>query len=80
YDVGHYKELFEEHIDLFLKLNSGEESVTWKGRYRPPLREAEISPRPFCGSIPLWLGVSGTPESAERAGRAGAGLALAVLS
>nr|AAG09956.1 unknown [Bacillus amyloliquefaciens] len=80
YDVGHYKELFEEHIELFLTLNSEEEVITWKGCYRPPLNNAEISPQPFHGSIPLWLGVSGTPESAERAGSAGAGLALAVLS
>ncbi|KXZ15161.1 luciferase [Bacillus nakamurai] len=78
YDENNSKELFAEHIELFLKLNN-KESVTWNGRYRPPLKAVEISPRPVQQKIPVWLGVSGTPESAERAGSLGTGLALAIL-
>ncbi|MBY8914813.1 LLM class flavin-dependent oxidoreductase [Bacillus sp. YC2] len=78
YDVNDYKELFEEHIKLFLKLNT-KELVSWNGRYRPSLKDAEISPRPVQQKIPVWLGVSGTLESAERAGNLGTGLALAIL-
>lgn len=78
YDVNHYDELFEEHIELLLKLNE-QEKVTWNGRFRSGLRDSEISPRPFQKKLPLWVGVGGTPESAARAGRLGAGLALAIL-
>lgn len=78
YDINDYEKLFEEHIDLFLKLNT-KELVTWNGHYRPSLKDAEISPRPVQQKIPVWLGVSGTQESAERAGKLGAGLVLAIL-
>ncbi|AJY75859.1 LLM class flavin-dependent oxidoreductase [Paenibacillus beijingensis] len=78
YDVDHYDELFEENLELFLKLNA-DEKVTWTGRFRSPLRNADISPRPVQKAVPIWVGVGGTLESAARAGRLGTGLALAIL-
>src|SRR5690554_5971413 len=63
YDVNKYDELFEEHLELLLKLNASEK-VTWSGRHRSALHEAHISPRPAQQEIPLWVGVGGTPESA----------------
>lgn len=78
YDVNQYDELFEEHLELFLKLNKSEK-VTWSGRHRPALHHADIAPRPIQDEIPLWVGVGGTPESAIRAGRFGTNLALAIL-
>ncbi|WP_307406769.1 LLM class flavin-dependent oxidoreductase [Neobacillus ginsengisoli] len=78
YDLENYDELFEEHIELFLKLNA-KELVTWNGRYRSSLKDAEIAPRPVQQEIPVWVGVGGTLESAERAGRLGTGLTLVIL-
>ncbi|MET3698488.1 probable LLM family oxidoreductase [Bacillus oleivorans] len=78
YELNDYDALFEENTNLFLKLNQ-EEMVTWKGHFRPSLRNAEIAPRPLQKQIPFWIGVGGTPESAARAGRYGVGLALAIL-
>lgn len=78
YNVNDYDELFEENIELFLKLNN-HEKITWNGGFRPALRHAEIAPRPVQQQLPLWIGVGGTPESAERAGRMGTGMALAIL-
>jgi probable LLM family oxidoreductase len=78
YSFNDYDDLFEENIDLFLKLND-HENISWKGRFRPALRNAEIAPRPIQKQLPLWVGVGGTPESAERAGRLGTGMALAIL-
>lgn len=78
YDLSQYDELFEENIELFLKLNAAEK-VTWNGHFRSGLSDAEIAPRPVQSQIPLWVGVGGTPESAARAGRLGTGLALAIL-
>ncbi|MFC5702605.1 LLM class flavin-dependent oxidoreductase [Cohnella faecalis] len=78
YDVNEYDELFEEHLELLLKLNASEK-VSWSGRHRPALHEADIAPRPVQDEIPLWVGVGGTAESAERAGRFGTNLALAIL-
>ncbi|WP_277680309.1 LLM class flavin-dependent oxidoreductase [Gracilibacillus dipsosauri] len=78
YSTSDYDELFEEHMDLLLQLNKSE-TVTWSGKFRPSLREAEIAPRPLQEELPIWIGVGGTPESAIRAGRFGVGMALAIL-
>ena len=78
FDLSNYDQLFEEHLELFLKLNE-QKVVTWNGRYRSSLKDAEISPRPIQQQIPIWVGVGGTLKSAERAGRLGTGLALVIL-
>jgi len=77
-DMDAYDALFAEKLDLLLKLGHGER-VTWEGRFRPPLREAEISPRPV-DKLPVWLGVGGTAESARRAAARGLPIVLANIS
>lgn len=69
-NLGDYEALFDEKIDLLLRLRmSG--TVTWQGRFRPPLVEAQIEPRALQLPLPVWIGVGGTPTSAARAGRLG---------
>lgn len=77
YELNDYDELFEENLELFLQLNK-EERVTWNGKHRAPLHNAEIAPR-ASHEIPIHVGVGGTLESAIRAGRYGVGLNLAIL-
>jgi probable LLM family oxidoreductase len=77
-ELADYDALFAEKLDLLLKLN-GSERVTWQGRFRPPLSNSQISPRPV-GKLPIWLGVGGNPESALRAGDLGLPLILANIS
>lgn len=77
YDLRDYDALFEEKLDLFLRLNR-EERVTWEGDRRPPLADAEIAPRPG-RPLPVWVGVGGTPQSAVRAGRLGLPMNIAIL-
>lgn len=78
YDLNDYNELFEEHLELFQHLNENE-LVTWEGKFRSALTNAQIAPRPVQEELPLWIGVGGTYESALRAGRLGVGMALAIL-
>ncbi|WP_077620681.1 LLM class flavin-dependent oxidoreductase [Bacillus sinesaloumensis] len=78
YSTNDYNELFSEHMDLLLQLNENE-IVTWNGKFRSSLKNAEIAPRPVQKQLPIWIGVGGTPESAARAGRLGVGMALAIL-
>ena len=78
YSTNDYDELFEEHMDLLLRLTQNE-TVTWSGKFRSSLRNAEIAPRPVQENLPIWIGVGGTPKSAVRAGRFGVGMALAIL-
>jgi probable LLM family oxidoreductase len=78
HDLSDYDALFVEKLDLLLNLNDSER-VTWQGRFRPPLTNSEISPRPV-GKLPIWLGVGGNPESALRAGELGLPVILANIS
>ncbi|MEO8668279.1 MAG: LLM class flavin-dependent oxidoreductase [Bauldia sp.] len=79
YDIANYDALFAEHLDLLMKLNTGER-ISWSGRFRSPLDNAQVAPRPWSGELPIWIGVGGTLASAERAGRLGLPLALANIS
>ena len=77
-DLGDYDQLFSEKLDLLRKL-SRMERITWRGNFRSPLHDAEISPRPIQRELPIWVGVGGTRQSAVRAGNLGLPMALAVL-
>jgi probable LLM family oxidoreductase len=79
YDLAEQDALFAEKLDLLLQL-TGSERVTWKGRFRSPLDDAEIPPRPVQPRLPVWIGIGGTPESARRAGALGLPLAMANIS
>ncbi len=73
-----YDALFIEKLGLLLNIRDNEE-VNWSGRFRPALEEQSIYPRPLQESMPIWLGVGGTPQSFARAGAMGLPLMVAVI-
>src|SRR5690606_4189651 len=79
YDLNDYEALFEEKLDLLLKLNTAKDPVSWQGEFRPPLRNAEIYPQPKDGQLPIGRAVGGPPASAIKAGYAGVPMMLATL-
>jgi alkanesulfonate monooxygenase SsuD/methylene tetrahydromethanopterin reductase-like flavin-dependent oxidoreductase (luciferase family) len=79
HDLADYDALFAEKLELLLKLNASAR-VSWSGRFRPPLQDAAISPRPPRGKLPIWAGTGGNPESAANAARLGLPLTLANIS
>src|SRR5699024_11934330 len=66
-DLQDYEEIFEEKLEL-LKLINESDRVTWEGKFRTPLQDAEILPRPLNGSLPIWRAVGGPPARAIKAG------------
>ncbi|MGE8206810.1 LLM class flavin-dependent oxidoreductase [Heyndrickxia sp. NPDC080065] len=78
FDVRDYEELFEEKMELLLKLND-EDKVTWEGQFRSPLNNAYILPQPPKGHLPIWRAVGGPPASAIKAGYAGVPMMLTTL-
>ena len=79
HDLRAYELLFEEKLDLLLAARAAERP-TWEGRHRPPLDGGSwVLPRPLQAELPVWRAVGGTPASFERAGRAGLGLAVAII-
>lgn len=78
YDLKDYKELFDEKLRLLLQLTR-DETITWSGKFRTPLENTTIYPRPVQEQIPLWVAVGGTPESAVRAASMGLPMAFAII-
>jgi len=78
YDLQHYDALFTEKLELLLKLRS-EPRVTWKGRFRAPLEDQPVYPRPVQTPLPVWVAVGGTPQSVVRAAMLGLPMALAII-
>jgi probable LLM family oxidoreductase len=73
-----YDSLFEEKLDLLLKVRDNEH-VYWSGEYRPTLNGQGVYPRPLQKPLPIWIGVGGTPESFVRAGLLGLPLMVAII-
>ena len=78
YNLEDYDALFEEKLNLLLQLNQ-EVTVNWSGEFRAPLRGQGIYPRPLQQQLPVWIGIGGTPASAERAGRLNLPMMVALL-
>jgi probable LLM family oxidoreductase len=78
YNLQDYDELFAEKLDLLLKIRANE-FVTWSGKFRAALKNQAVYPRPLQDSLPIWIGVGGTPESFIRAGTLGLPLMVAVI-
>jgi alkanesulfonate monooxygenase SsuD/methylene tetrahydromethanopterin reductase-like flavin-dependent oxidoreductase (luciferase family) len=78
YDLADYERLFEEKLELFMRLQR-EDAVTWSGTVRAPLVEQRLHPRMRPGGIPTWIGVGGSPDSVVRAARYGLPLMLAII-
>jgi probable LLM family oxidoreductase len=78
YDLADYDELFQEKLELLLKIRDNEH-VTWSGKFRPALNGEGVYPRPLQDPFPIWVGVGGTPRSFARAGVLGLPLAVAVI-
>jgi probable LLM family oxidoreductase len=73
-----YDRLFEEKLDLLLKIRENEH-VHWAGEFRPALTGQGVYPRPVQHPLPIWLGVGGTPKSFARAGALGLPLMVAII-
>ena len=78
FDLNDYNELFDEKLDLLLKINHSEK-VTWRGNLRPPINNLGVYPRALNGEIPVWLAAGGTPASALRAAKLQLPLMLAII-
>ena len=77
-ELRDYDSLFQEKLDLLLRIRENE-TVHWSGRHRPSLSGQGIYPRPLQQTLPIWLGVGGTPESFARAGELGLPLMIAII-
>lgn len=78
YRLEDYNKLFEEKLDLLLKINR-DEKVTWQGDFRAALDNQEVLPRAMNNQLAIWVAVGGTPASVIRAGKLGLPLMMAII-
>jgi len=78
YNLQDYDALYEEKLDLLLKINASSK-INWKGKFRPELNNQEILPRAVNDNLKIWVAIGGTPESVERAGRLGLPVMFAII-
>jgi alkanesulfonate monooxygenase SsuD/methylene tetrahydromethanopterin reductase-like flavin-dependent oxidoreductase (luciferase family) len=75
-NVDEQRERLAEGIDLLIKIWS-QEPVNWEGRFRPPLVNASVGPRPIQQPPRVWCGVATSPASVEFAAQRGLPLMVA---
>jgi len=78
YDLDDYDELYAEKLELLLELRE-KTSVTWSGKHRAALVDAQVWPRPVQERLPVWVAVGGSPQSVIRAGTLGLPLTIAII-
>ncbi|MGN7765222.1 LLM class flavin-dependent oxidoreductase [Paenibacillus sp. P46E] len=78
YSLDDYDELFEEKLELLLKIRASEK-VTWPGGHRPAINNLPVYPRAVQDPLPVWIASGGNPESAIRAGMLGLPIAFAII-
>ncbi|MCZ6504842.1 MAG: LLM class flavin-dependent oxidoreductase, partial [Actinobacteria bacterium] len=64
-------------LDLLLEIRDNER-VSWSGRFRSPIEDTGIYPRPE-RPLPIRVAVGGTPQSIVRAATRGLSVALAII-
>jgi probable LLM family oxidoreductase len=77
-DLDDYEDLYEEKLDLLLRIDR-EQPLTWSGRFRPPLVDARILPRPYGEHLRISVATGGNPQSSLRAGVRGLPIVYAVI-
>ena len=78
YDLKDYSSLFEEKLDLLLKIKNSE-TINWTGKHRASLVNQQVFPRATEQGLPVWIAVGGTTESAIRAGKLGLPVMFAII-
>jgi alkanesulfonate monooxygenase SsuD/methylene tetrahydromethanopterin reductase-like flavin-dependent oxidoreductase (luciferase family) len=71
-------DIFSEKLDLLLKIRE-HEIITWSGKFRPPLNNIGVYPRPLQNPLPIWHAALRTPASFIRAGQLGLPLMVAII-
>ena len=78
YDLKDYNNLFEEKLELLVKINE-QNPITWKGTLRAALNNQEVLPRAVNDNLKIWVAVGGTPESVVRAAKLGLPVIFAII-
>lgn len=75
-DIEQQRDALAEHLHLLRQIWATPAPLRWKGRFRAPIVEHTIHPRPVQNPPPIWLGASSGFESVELAAAIGSPIFL----
>ncbi|MGV0925042.1 LLM class flavin-dependent oxidoreductase [Empedobacter tilapiae] len=78
YDLNDYDALFDEKLRLLLDLNKNE-IINWRGKFRMPIINQSVYPKPVQEKLPIWIAVGGTKSSIVRAATLGLPIIFAII-
>lgn len=78
YDLNDYDALFDEKLRLLLDLNKNE-VINWRGKFRMPIINQNVYPKPVQEKLPIWIAVGGTKSSIVRAATLGLPIIFAII-
>ncbi|MDK4075393.1 LLM class flavin-dependent oxidoreductase [Staphylococcus pseudintermedius] len=78
YDLKNYEQLFDEKLELLLKINQNT-IIHWEGALTPNIDGRGVYPRAVQKELPVWLATGGTPESSLKAGSLGFPITYAII-
>lgn len=79
YDLKDYHDLFEEHLELLMKIQENNQKVHWQGKHRPAINGLGVYPNPVQEKLPITIGTGGNPESTVRAAKLGLPIVYAII-
>ncbi|WKD58445.1 LLM class flavin-dependent oxidoreductase [Corynebacterium caspium] len=78
YNLENYDELFEEKMELFMKLRN-EQPLTWEGKFTQNLSDVSVYPSYEHHPLRTWVAVGATAKSAVRAAKYDTHLMMAII-
>lgn len=78
YDLNDYEELFEEKLDMLLKIKDNE-IVSWEGKHSQTIDNKGVYPRAVQEDYPIWVATGGNIESTLKIAKRGLPIVYATI-
>lgn len=78
YDLKDYEELFDEKLDLLLKVKK-DKKIDWQGHFTQTISGREVYPRVVQEDFPIWVATGGNVESTIKIAQKGLPIAYAII-
>lgn len=78
YDLADYEELFDEKLDMLLKIRD-EEKITWQGKHTQSINNKGVYPRSVQEKLPVWVATGGNVGSSIKIGELGLPIVYAII-
>lgn len=78
YSLNNYQELFDEKLEMLLKINE-HEILDWQGKHTYTVNKKGVYPRVEGKKLPVWVATGGNLESSVKIARLGLPITYAII-